>query len=313
MSKKYPLKKEFSVLKHWHTPMCKFLLPIVNGLLSVLCAQKSDRRTRVNKLKIPVSGNRYVSCFLVSPKTAEIDENLPCLFLIHGGGFALKAAPQHYALARDYAVGAHCRVAVVNYRLAPKHPFPVPLEDCMCAYKYILNNADGLGIDSDKIAVGGDSAGGCLAAAVCLSVRDANIKRPVMQFLIYPVTDMRQNTRSLKDFFDAPVWTAKANAKMWRWYCGSSSTNLPQYLISPAQVADCSGLPPAYIETAQYDCLNGDGQTYAEALTSGGVEVVFRETHGTVHGFEFCRRNKYVRGIISDRVEVLKHAFFGKE
>lgn len=111
---------------------------------------------------------------------------MPCLINYHGGGFALPAAPYHYGLAKEYTQRTHCKVLLVDYRLAPKHPFPIATEDCYAVYCWVLVNAGELGIDPARVSVAGDSAGGQLATVVCLMARDRGQAMPCGQMLIYP-------------------------------------------------------------------------------------------------------------------------------
>lgn len=146
----------------------------------------------------------------------------------------------------------------VDYRWAPRHAFPVGVEDCYAAFQWVYQKAEEIGIDPDKIAMGGDSAGGALAAAVCLMARDRKASKICFQMLIYPVTDARQVTESVKEFIDTPLWNGKQNQKMWKLYLGQGVHPNKAY-ASPMEAASFNNLPDAYIEVAEFDCLRDEG------------------------------------------------------
>jgi len=186
--------------------------------------------------------------------------------------------------------------------------FPVGVEDCFAALEWIDQNAEGIGIDSNKIAIGGDSAGGALAAAVCLMARDRKASKICFQMLVYPVTDARQITESVKEFVDTPLWNAKLNQKMWQLYLGHGGHSNKEY-ASPMEAISLENLPDAYIEVAEFDCLRDEGINFAEALKKNGIHVELNRTIGTIHGFEIAEDSEIVRQSVKKRVEALKNAF----
>ena len=303
----YPIKKEFGVYAHFHPPVCAALLPPVNFLLTHIPRKKHTGIT-VSNLSIPREADERVEALLFTPE--GLQANAPCLVYFHGGGFVMEAAPSHYALAAAYAAGASCKVLFVRYRLAPKHGFPAPVLDCFTAYQWARQNADVLGIDSARIAVGGDSAGGNLAAAVCLLARDRDMAIPCFQMLIYPVLDRRMQTASMGRFPHTPMWNARLNEKMWRWYLPASPETDIAY-ASPAEAATLAGLPDAYLETAEFDCLHDEGVAYARALQRAGCPVELNETSGTMHGFDAALNSSIVRACVRRRVSALRSAFDG--
>jgi acetyl esterase len=174
-------------------------------------------------------------------------------------------------------------VLSVDYRLAPEHRFPAAFEDCVAAVRWTAEHATELGVDSDRIAVAGDSAGGNLAAGVALALRDAG-PRLALQVLIYPGLDMRGDTPSHKLFAKGYLLEREEIA----WFQGnylSSAAETLDWRASPLLAADHSGLPPAYIFTAGYDPLRDDGAAYAERLAACGVKVTYECFEGMIHGF----------------------------
>jgi acetyl esterase/lipase len=172
----------------------------------------------------------------------------------------------------------------------------------------MAESAGRFGIDPKRIAVGGDSAGGNLAAATALLARDGGSAQPCFQMLIYPVIDRRMQTESMKRFSDTPMWNSVLNAKMWKWYLeGAGSANI-EY-ASPIEADSLVGLPEAYVETAEFDCLHDEGAAYAAALNSAGCLTRLNETSGTMHGFDIVSGSTIVRDSVYARVESLRQAF----
>lgn len=303
---KYPIKQEFGLYAHFHPPVCGALLPLINVALALLPKEKLTGVTE-SKLHIPSEAGGSISALLLTPD--GVGDNAPCLVYCHGGGFVMEAAPSHYALMAEYAKGARCKVLFVRYRLAPKHAFPAPVLDCFSAYQWVRRNADALGVDPARIAVGGDSAGGCLAAALCLMARDKSVPLPCFQMLIYPVLDRRMQTASMQRFTDTPMWNARLNKKMWQWYLPTPPTMDIAY-ASPAEAATLAGLPDAYVETAEFDCLRDEGIAYAEALQRAGCAVERNDTSGTMHGFDGVLNSPTARACVERRVDALQRAFY---
>lgn len=211
-------------------------------------------------------------------------ETLPALVFFHGGGWTIGDLDTHDVVCRQLASGARCAVFSVDYRLAPEHPFPAAVDDCFFAAEYVRKNAGSLKVDPKRIAVGGDSAGGNLAAVVALMARDEPGPPLCGQLLIYPATDQRcafpsheRNaegyllTRDAIRFFRAGYLPNPADRADWR--------------ASPLLAASHAGLPPAFVLTAGYDPLVDEGRAYAEQLAAAGVQVAYKEYSDMVHGF----------------------------
>jgi acetyl esterase/lipase len=172
----------------------------------------------------------------------------------------------------------------------------------------MTEHAQSLGIDPNRIAVGGDSAGGNLAAVTALMARDRKAVQPMFQLLIYPVTDRRMATESSKAYRDAPVWNAALSEKMWAYYLPVLPAEHIEY-ASPMEAPDLTGLPDAYLEVAEFDSLRDEGLNYAAALEAAGVKVTRHETRGTPHGFEFVMSAPLTLRTVLHRAEILKAAF----
>lgn len=206
------------------------------------------------------------------------------LVYFHGGGWVLGDLDSHDDICRRLAGGAGITVVSVDYRLAPETQFPGPLDDCYTATDWIANNAEELDVDAMKIAVGGDSAGGNLAAAVALKARDETWPNICFQLLVYPVTDARFDTASYRD--NAKGYLLTRDAMMWFWdhYVPNPSSRTLAY-ASPLRADSLAMLPPALVLTAEYDPLRDEGEAYANALRSAGVEVTQTRYQGLIHGF----------------------------
>ena len=208
----------------------------------------------------------------------------PALIYCHGGGWVLFDLESHNGLCAKLALQARCRVFSVDYRLAPEYPYPVPLEDAEAAFDWVHENADRLQVRSDRIAAGGDSAGGNLTAALCISRMAAGKSLPSAQLLIYPVTDMAFQTKSFEECAEGFVLTRGA----MEWFRGhyapdQSMWNDPK--LSPLRAEDLGGHPPAIVITAGFDPLRDEGDAYAEKLASAGVPVLRQTYPELIHGF----------------------------
>ena len=207
----------------------------------------------------------------------------PLLVFFHGGGWVVGDLDTHDQPCRLLARYADIHVLAVDYRLAPEHPFPAAVEDAVASFAWAVAHADGLGADPTRIAVGGDSAGGNLAAVVAQQTRDAGVAAPVAQLLLYPGTDSSV-ARPSKDLFAEGYFLTK---KQMDWYfdtysAGASRTD-PR--LSPLCAPDLAGLASAVVTTAAFDPLRDEGEAYAAALRAAGVAVVLRRAPGLVHGY----------------------------
>jgi acetyl esterase len=209
---------------------------------------------------------------------------LPALVYFHGGGWVIGDLDSHDPVCRALANGAGCVVVAVDYRLAPEHKYPAAAEDCYAATRFVAEQAAELGIDPARIAVGGDSAGGNLAAVVAQMARDRGGPPLVFQLLIYPVTDYSFDTVSYRDNAEGYLLTRDSMEWFWAHYLPDAAAGREPY-ASPLQAKDLRGLPPALVITAEYDPLRDEGEAYAERLRAAGVTATTRRYDGMIHGF----------------------------
>jgi acetyl esterase len=208
----------------------------------------------------------------------------PLLVYFFGGGWTLGSIDTSDGICRSLTNAAGAMVLTVGYRLAPEHRFPAAVHDCYAATRWIAEHADELGADRDRIAVGGDSAGGNLAAAVTLLARERGGPDLVGQLLVYPNTDRRADSGSMVDNDDPALFNRTSVAWYWGHYLARDEDG-DDPLASPLRAADLTGLPPALLITAEYDPLRDQGEAYARRLAEAGVPVELTRYDGMVHGF----------------------------
>jgi acetyl esterase len=211
-------------------------------------------------------------------------EPLPALVFFHGGGWTIGDLDTHDMLCRELASGARCAVFSVEYRLAPESPFPAAVDDSIAATDFVFRNAESLAVHPDRIAVGGDSAGGNLAAVVALHARDAGGPPLCFQLLIYPATDQNLETDSLRQNGEGYLLTRSLMEKFRSYYLPRPA-DYADWRASPALARSHAGLPPAFVLTAGYDPLLDEGRQYVERLTRAGVDAAHREYPDMIHGF----------------------------
>lgn len=209
---------------------------------------------------------------------------LPVLLFLHGGGWVFGDLETHDATCRSLAAGAGCLVVAVHYRRAPEAPFPAAVEDGEAVLRWLASNAPAIGGDPHRLAVGGDSAGGNLAAVLARRARDQG--GPVLRFqlLIYPVTECMGDRPSMRENADGYLLTRAGMEWFWKQYL-PEGTDRQHADHSPIHVASLAGLPPALVLTAEYDPLRDEGEAYAERLRADGVPTQLVRYDGVVHGF----------------------------
>ena len=209
------------------------------------------------------------------------------LVFYHGGGWVIGDLDSHDSLCRQFCAGAGVVVVSVDYRLAPEHPCPAASEDAWAALEWVAANADELGIDTGRLAVGGDSAGGNLAALMALRARDAGGPALGLQVLIYPATDLVMEHPSITENGDGYFLTAES----MQWFCGHylgvdrEHGDPTDATVSPLRAVSLAGVAPARVVTAEFDPLRDEGNAYAARLADEGVEVELDENPGMIHGF----------------------------
>ena len=211
-------------------------------------------------------------------------DSLPALVYFFGGGWTLGQIETCDGICRQLANAVGCVVVAVGYRLAPEHKFPAAVNDSFDAVRWIAEHADELGVDRDRLAVGGDSAGGNLAAAVTLLVRERNGPPLVAQLLVYPNTRFGADTPSMRENDDPSMFNRRSVDWYWGHYL-SSPADGQDPLASPLLAEDLTGLPPVLVITAEYDPLRDEGEQYAHRLEAAGVPTELSRYDGMMHGF----------------------------
>ncbi len=209
---------------------------------------------------------------------------LAVLVFFHGGGWVIGDLETHDVLCRQLTAGSGVSVVSVDYRLAPEHKFPAAVDDAWAATRWVVAHAGELAVDASRLAVGGDSAGGNLAAVVALLARDKGAPAIAVQVLIYPVTDLVGETRSYRDFAEGYLLTREG----MRWFIAhylTAEAEAADWRASPIRAQSLAGLPPALIVTAGFDPLRDEGEAYAERLRDAGVRVDSVCYGGMIHGF----------------------------
>jgi acetyl esterase len=234
---------------------------------------------------------------------------LPVLVYFHGGGWVLGDLETHDATCRALANGAGCIVIAVDYRLAPEHKFPTAAEDCYAATKWAALNVAAFGGDPQRVAVGGDSAGGNLAAVVAQMAGERGAPSLLFQLLIYPVTNYAFDTESYRTNADGYLLTKDAMHWFWNLYLTTENDGQSPY-ASPLRGKYLTTLPPALVITAEFDPLRDEGAAYATRLREAGVSATHSDYKGMIHGF-FSMPNVMDQGkkAIADAGAALRAAF----
>jgi acetyl esterase len=212
------------------------------------------------------------------------EPDLPVVVYLHGGGWVVGSIASFDTVGRALALASGALVVSVGYRLAPEHPFPVPLDEAVAAVRWLGRHAPELGGDPTRLAVAGDSAGATLATVAARRLRDAGDGPPLrMQALVYPACDATLSTPSFAEFASGFGFTAAAMERYWDLYLDGHDPLDPD--VSPLHAPDLSALPPAFVATAAADVLRDEGEAYAARLREAGVRTTVRRYPGTVHGF----------------------------
>jgi acetyl esterase len=228
-------------------------------------------------------------------------EALPTLVFFHGGGWVIGSIATHDGLCRLLANDSGCRVISVEYRLSPESKFPGPVDDAFAALAWIEKNAADLGVDANRLAVGGDSAGGGLAAVMAQMAKAKGGPKLAYQLLLFPVTQIGAETKSLKDFAEGYFLERRTLDWFYAQYLPTGAEKSDPR-ISPLLAKDLSGLPPAFVMLAEFDPLHDEGQDYAQRLRGAGVSVTVPEHPGMTHDFI------YLQGILPQAATALADA-----
>jgi acetyl esterase/lipase len=232
-----------------------------------------------------------------------VTEPAPALLWLHGGGYVIGTAAQDDALCRRFARILGITVASVEYRLAPEHPYPAPLDDCYAALQWLVGLP---AVDPTRVAIGGASAGGGLTAALALRARDRGEVTPVLQLLVYPMLDDRSATRLGVDNSSFRLWNQSANGFGWKSYLGGAD---PAVAV-PARHDDLAGLPPAWLGVGTLDLFHDEDLAYAERLNRAGTPCQTEVVAGAFHGFDgVVPKADVSRAFFASQCEALRQAF----
>lgn len=314
MPPKYALAPEFAGQKGFTLPTNRLVLRLIDA------AFRFQRRgfpfgeaVEIRRHRVATTARVEIDVLEVAPRAAR--GPLPTLIDYHGGAFFLSAMRGHYAYAEHYARETGCRVFLPEYRLSLDHPFPAAFDDAYATLEWAHAHAASLGVDLERLLVLGDSAGGALAAGVAQRALDQGGPRIHAQILIYPVTDHESKTESARSFLDTPGWTGGSNRNMWQLYlrgttfserAGSASAAAPPRYAAPLHRADFAGLPPAFVEVAEFDPLRDEGIAYARALEAAGVPVELREIAGGIHGYDLNPGSPLAERVLAERLAAIR-------
>ncbi len=218
-------------------------------------------------------------------RPASLPANAPALYWIHGGGMVVGTVEMNDPYCAGIAESLNVLVASVEYRLAPEHPFPAPIEDCYAGLRWFASSANELGLDRSRVAIGGGSAGGGLAAGLALVARDRGEIEVCFQLLVYPMLDDRNTTRSSHAIVDSRVWNRASNLAGWNAYlAGNAGGGGVSPYAAPARATELAGLPPAYINVGTLDLFVDEDIAYAQALLAANVPAELHVYPGAFHG-----------------------------
>ncbi|MEC5399962.1 alpha/beta hydrolase [Uliginosibacterium sp. H1] len=240
------------------------------------------------------------------------DTPLPALLWMHGGGWTLGDVAGYDSLCRRIANDAGCIVLSLDYRLAPENAFPAALDDALFAWRWLQKQAGELGVDALRVAVGGDSAGGNLAAVLCHLLRDAGGQQPCLQWLVYPATDMLSE-RTSHALYGEGHFLDRASIAWFQHNYLPSESDWRDWRASPIYAPRFDGLPPALLMTAECDPLTDDGVAYLEKLTEAGVATTHLGYAGMIHGFLTMGRILPAAGEALDAAAAALRAVFRME
>jgi acetyl esterase/lipase len=280
---------------------------LFNLLMRLMPKSKALEGLRVENVLIPrQDGDNKLRLRVYKPKS--INAPTPVLIWIHGGGYLIGRPEQDDFRCARYVHELGITVVSVDYRLAPKHPFPAGLDDCHSTLKWVASHSQELGIDPKRIAVGGNSAGGGLAAALAQLAQDRKEIELAFQLLVYPMLDDRTVLRTDIDDSNNITWNHASNLFGWESYLGQRCglDNVPAYSV-PGRRADLSGLPSAWIGVGDLDIFHDEDVAYAQRLKECGVECSLEVIQGAFHGFDvFDPRMSIVQAFQMSRTAALK-------
>ena len=283
---------------------------IERGLVHEMRSDPTDELPAV-EMSCPRPDGTTVGVRFYRP-TDRQGRTLPTLLFIHGGSFITGGLHSEDSRCAKYAREAHCLVVALDYRLAPEHPFPAGLDDCHLVLSWLVVHATELGVDISRLAVGGLSAGGALAAGLAARVRQEQGPHLVLQLLLFPVLDARADTQSALAFWDTPILTTQSVRSMWRMYLGDGwpcADCEPPLYASPMHLQDIAGSPPTFLATAEFDPLRDEALAYASRLIAASVSVDLRLYARTFHSFDSFEAARLAQAARLEQVDALRAAF----
>ena len=305
MVSQYPIHKDFRIVPSINMRFSRVPVAAVNAGSRLLRFFQFKQRpdVEVRDMKIP-GGKQGVKLKIFRPTVAPENRQRVCLVYLHGGAFFLTYVGSHMNFAAECAARLDAVVVLLDYAL---DVFPAGFNDCYETTLWIRDHADALGIDARSMIIGGDSAGGGLAATVAQKAFDEKAVPFLGQVLIYPVTDRSCSSASARQFVKTPIWNAVSNRRMWKKYLENcSADSIPPYAAA-ADRKDLHGLAPAYVELTEFDPLHDEGLEYAKRLENDGVTVEIHETKGTVHGYDgLAPRNPISVDAMNRRIAFMK-------
>jgi acetyl esterase/lipase len=264
-----------------------------------------ERRVVPGPLGAPDVEIRIITPYQPAPR--------PAVLWLHGGGFVMGDVDGDLGTVTNIATEVGAVMVSVAYRLAPEHPYPAALEDSFAALSWLADHAVELGVDPERIAIGGISSGAGLAAALALWTRDRGGPRVCFQLLETPVVDDRCDTASMRRFTDTPLWTRGNAILSWDAYLGPLRSGAVPGYAAAARADDLGGLPPAYVVTCEFDPLRDEGIGYAHRLMGAGVPVELHHYPGTFHGCPGAGVGTTIAGrMVQDRLVAVRRALAGR-
>lgn len=301
----YDIHKDFHKMRFLHIPKCPVVLSVVNALMNAASKmQKLPSSVNGKRMTLKMRDGYQLKVDWYVPETREKSQHT--ILYIPGGGFLMSASPYHKRRLVEIVRDTGIQAFMIHYRLAPKYRFPCALYDVIDVKNHLLEHADVFGIHQDRLIVGGDSAGGNLAAALALYLKDGGYNEIKGSMLIYPALDDGTLSPSRKQYVDTPMLRADIFDYISDVYYGKVDPDLYRYAY-PLHHTDLSGLAPVFIETAEFDPLHDDGILFCERLKQAGVETTLNETKKTVHGYDIAFKNEIVEESMRKRLAFLNH------
>ncbi|GAA3226283.1 alpha/beta hydrolase [Pseudonocardia petroleophila] len=294
---------------HHDLRLGRFIPPLSFGPRTVALARRLPVRTPPAPDDVEISDVTAPGVSLRLHRPRSLRGTAPALLWSHGGGYLVGSPEQDEAGSVAFACELGITVAAIRYRLAPEHPAPAAVEDAHAALRWL---ADQPGVDPERIAIGGASAGGGLTAALAQCAHDRAAVRPAFQLLVYPMLDDRTVLRTDVDTRGVRVWTPRSNRYGWTSYLGREpgSADVPPY-AAPARRSDLAGLPPAWIGVGTLDLFHDEDLAYADRLEAAGVPCERHVVPGAFHGFDALFADRPVaRAFRAEQVRVLRAALF---